>query len=510
MSDGQRPKLEWMIKVNGVEETRLGPGQTIEIGRKPLRPLSDDGRRRLDVPDDTKSMSKRHALFTFDKDGSATLRDMGSTNGSYMVQADGSLVRLPSQSAFLLPGSSVRFQFGDVPVDFIQVEAPTQEEAKPGQRVPDLFSYARDRKEPVEPDATGMSVDDILDMRAGEPTGIFRADGVRNRVSALHDMALGEGQAEAAQAQVPLQEAQTPAQGDRPAEAQPQSRVQSQQQPQSQSQQLPQTQAHAPDQSQQQSQNQSQVQPQPQAQQQSQVQGPVQAGIAGQQQVPTQSGQASQQMGGLPVQPVLAQAAEGEGQPPVERNLFDDARNSQTAKADAQGQAEPAMVQPQAQPQPAQSQPAAQPQPQTSAQQPAQGGSFQPLGAVELARLAQQDREAAGERQAAAVSQTGDEPAYRPAFEPGSVFERVSKGDYGNQEKAIEVDGMSSDDAKRTSDFALQFEMAKHPQLLPFLAMNPALYDDLYAWLSAQGNEDIDAALQGNEGYHEYLNATGK
>lgn len=495
MSDGQRPKLEWMIKVNGVEETRLGPGQTIEIGRKPLRPLSDDGRRRLDVPDDTKSMSKRHALFTFDKDGSATLRDMGSTNGSYMVQADGSLVRLPSQSAFLLPGSSVRFQFGDVPVDFIQVEAPTQEEAKPGQRVPDLFSYARDRKEPVEPDATGMSVDDILDMRAGEPTGIFRADGVRNRVSALHDMALGEGQAEAAQAQVPLQEAQTPAQDDRPAEAQPQSRVQSQQQPQSQSQQLPQTQAQAPDQS----------------QQQSQVQGPVQAGIPGQQQVPTQSGQASQQMGGLPVQPVLAQAAEGKGQPPVERNLFDDARNSQTAKADAQGQAEPAMVQPQAQPQPAQSQPAAQPQPQTSTQQqPAQGGSFQPLGAVELARLAQQDREAAGERQAAAVSQTGDEPAYRPAFEPGSVFERVSKGDYGNQEKAIEVDGMSSDDAKRTSDFALQFEMAKHPQLLPFLAMNPALYDDLYAWLSAQGNEDIDAALQGNEGYHEYLNATGK
>ena len=168
------------------------------------------------------------------------------------------------------------------------------------------------------------------------------------------------------------------------------------------------------------------------------------------------------------------------------------------------------MVQPQAQPQPVQSQSAARSQSQASGRQPTQKGSFQPLGAVELARQAQQDREAAGERQAAAVGQTGDEPTYRPAFEPGSVFERVSKGDYGSQEKAIEVDGMSSDDAKRTSDFALQFEMAKHPQLLPFLAMNPALYDDLYAWLSAQGNEDIDAALQGNEGYHEYLNATGK
>lgn len=506
MSDGQRPKLEWIIKVNGVEKTRLEPGQTIEIGRKPLRPLSDDGRRRLDVPDDTKSMSKRHALFTFDKEGSATLRDMGSTNGSYMVQADGSLVRLPSQSAFLLPGSSVRFQFGDVPVDFIQVEAPTQKEAKPGQQVPDLFSYARDRKEPVEPDAAGMSVDDILDMRAGEPTGIFRADGVRNRVSALHDMALGEGQAEAGTPQVPVQEAQTPVQEVRPAEAQPQPRVQPQSQPQSQSRQL--LQAQAPAQSRQQSQNRDQAQSQPQ--QQSQVQGPAQADVPDQQQMPPQSGQASQQMGGLPVQPVLAQVVEGEGRHSVQRNLFDDARNSRTAKADAQGQDRPAMVQPQAQPQPVQSQSAARSQSQASGRQPTQKGSFQPLGAVELARQAQQDREAAGERQAAAVGQTGDEPTYRPAFEPGSVFERVSKGDYGSQEKAIEVDGMSSDDAKRTSDFALQFEMAKHPQLLPFLAMNPALYDDLYAWLSAQGNEDIDAALQGNEGYHEYLNATGK
>lgn len=116
----------------------------------------------------------------------------------------------------------------------------------------------------------------------------------------------------------------------------------------------------------------------------------------------------------------------------------------------------------------------------------------------------------AGERQEIEVDSADDEQTYRPAFEPGSVFDRVAKGEYGNQEEVIEVDGMSSDDAKRTSDFALQFEMAKHTQLLPFLAMNPALYDDLYAWLSAQGNEDIDEALQANEGYREYLNATGK
>ena len=45
---------------------------------------------------------------------------------------------------------------------------------------------------------------------------------------------------------------------------------------------------------------------------------------------------------------------------------------------------------------------------------------------------------------------------------------------------------------------------------LPFLAMNPSLYDDLYAWLGALGNTDIDAALSHNPGYAEYRKAVGK
>ena len=515
MSDGQRPKLEWMIKVNGVEETRLEPGQSLEIGRKPLRPLGDDGRRRLEVPDGTKSMSKRHAVFTYGKDGSAVLRDMGSTNGSYLVQGDGSLVRLPSQADFLLPGSSVRFQFGDVPVDFVQVEARVRAEDSQDRKVPDLFSYANERREPVEPDASVMSVDDILDMRAGEPTGIFRADGVRNRVSALHDMALGAGDAATTQSQIPPQGDQAPAQNVQSAGAPSQPR---------------------PD-----------VEPQAQTRQQPPAQNLPET--SEQQQVPAQSAQGNQQVDGLPV---LAQPVGQEGKPPVQRNLFDDARNAQAGEAgtpapaeqgqpqpqvrpyagampqsQAEGQSQPQVqAQPHAQPQSQQPlqaqtqagmQPATQPQqhptqvqPEAPVQQPTQEGAFQPLGAVELARMAQQEQAMAGERQEIEVGSADDEQTYRPAFEPGSVFDRVAKGEYGNQEEVIEVDGMSSDDAKRTSDFALQFEMAKHTQLLPFLAMNPALYDDLYAWLSAQGNEDIDEALQANEGYREYLNATGK
>jgi len=56
----------------------------------------------------------------------------------------------------------------------------------------------------------------------------------------------------------------------------------------------------------------------------------------------------------------------------------------------------------------------------------------------------------------------------------------------------------------------VQFQMARHPELLPFLAMNPSLYDDLYAWLGALGNQDIDAALAHNPGYEEYRKAVGK
>ena len=99
---------------------------------------------------------------------------------------------------------------------------------------------------------------------------------------------------------------------------------------------------------------------------------------------------------------------------------------------------------------------------------------------------------------------------YTPAFEPGSVFDRVSKGELKAQEPVVEVDGLTSDDAKTTQDFSTQFEIARHPELLAFLAMNPYLYDDMYAWLAARGEADIDEALSHNKGYQEYREAVGK
>ena len=91
-------------------------------------------------------------------------------------------LRLPANAEFLLPTSPMRMQFGDVPADFIRVDDPV---AKPlDLKVPDLFGYAV-HEAPQEPDAADMSVDDILDLRAGEPTAIFSADNVRRKVDEL-------------------------------------------------------------------------------------------------------------------------------------------------------------------------------------------------------------------------------------------------------------------------------------------------------------------------------------
>ena len=40
--------------------------------------------------------------------------------------------------------------------------------------------------------------------------------------------------------------------------------------------------------------------------------------------------------------------------------------------------------------------------------------------------------------------------------------------------------------------------------------MNPYLYDDMYSWLAARGEADIDEALSHNKGYQGYREAVGK
>lgn len=419
----QRPAQQWIVKVNGVEEVRLNPGESLEIGRKPLRPLADDGMRRLDVPDQTKSMSKRHAAFSVSDQGAGSLRDLNSTNGTYVVRDDGELMRVPAQTDFLLPRATMRFQFGDVPVDFIRMEVPVETPSAGGD-VPNLFSYAAAGAQDQEPDAADMSVDDILDLRAGEPTGAFDASSVRSRIGALHDRAVASGTGAIIASDVPQANVSQASEGrDLFADAIDEVKADAQQAADAEP--LPFGQGIA-----------------------------AQSGIAAQTGVAAQYGDAARQ---------TVQAAT-----PV-------IRTAATAQSVQQA-----------------SQPAATAQPQVTVAQPVSAQPVQSMPTV----------------QPTAVQPIASQTA---AFEPGSVFELVSRhAAQAATAPVIEAGGHTSEQAKVTRDLAAQYDMARYPQLLPFLAMNPALYDDLYAWLAALGDKDVDAALEHNEGYLDYLKATGR
>ena len=441
---------EWTVKINGVDRISVKPGECVEIGRKPLRPLADDGNTRLDVADQTKSMSKRHAMFTVKSNGTASVRDLGSTNGSYVVRENGDLLRLPANTEFLLPASPMRMQFGDVPADFIRLDDPV---AKPlDLKVPDLFGYAV-HEAPQEPDAADMSVDDILDLRAGEPTAIFSADNVRRKVDELELGSLNITQ--------PVTKNDEPAiPRDLFADALAQ---------------------HAEQETERKTQQamDSVVLPKQQTEPESTTVTPA--------------SKHSRISGIVPVDAIahaVVKHAPSTSEPAVASAVVESDVVAGASKSAENVQSE--NTQPEiAQPATAQSE-----TDQPSADVP---DDQQPAAETETAQQSVSE--------ASDIYSTG---VHTPVFEPGSVFERVAKGELKAQEPAVEVDGLTSDEAKTTQDFNVQFEVARHPELLAFLAMNPYLYDDMYSWLAARGEADIDEALSHNKGYQEYREAVGK
>lgn len=456
---------EWTVKINGVDRISVKPGECVEIGRKPLRPLADDGNTRLDVADQTKSMSKRHAMFTVKSNGTASVRDLGSTNGSYVVRENGDLLRLPANTEFLLPASPMRMQFGDVPADFIRIDDPV---AKPlDLKVPDLFGYAV-HEAPQEPDAADMSVDDILDLRAGEPTAIFSADNVRRKVDELELGSLNITQ--------PVTKNDEPAiPRDLFADALAQ---------------------HAEQETERKTQQamDSVVLPKQQTEPESSTVAPA--------------SKHSRISGIVPVD-AIAHAVVKHSPSTSEPAVASAAVVESDAAAGASKSAENVQsedTQPEIA-QPATAQPAAD---VPDDQQRTAAEAYQESTA---AGVADQQPSAETETAQQSVSEASDiysTGVHTSVFEPGSVFERVAKGELKAQEPAVEVDGLTSDEAKTTQDFNVQFEVARHPELLAFLAMNPYLYDDMYSWLAARGEADIDEALSHNKGYQEYREAVGK
>ncbi|KXA15659.1 FHA domain protein [Gardnerella pickettii] len=475
-----------MITVGGVEQARVGAGRSVEIGRKPIRPLREDGFMRVDVVDNKRSMSKRHALFIVDASGAATIRDLNSTNGTYLVSESGDLLRLDPGVDFHMPDSIVRMQFGDVPVDFVRIEekAPQGSDAS-AQPVRDLFSYAPDN-DIKEPDAADLSVDDILDIRAGEPTGVFHAQSVSrpdlvwDSQKRLNDAAAADdlGSASAADAGADSDDNSTSA----ATSAVPSSATSSVED----------------------------------------VASVIDAASVAE----SVAEQIKPVIAGQVVLPVVRD----EFASPVEpRNLFDDAANNDAASdssnsdlsnsdlsnsnyatnsQNVESQADSkedykedlqASVQSDMQ-DVAQDQSVAQGVAQNYAQEEVQyNDSADAVNSVN-------DANDVSDASAAIAS---DSAQFTPAFEPGSVFEKVSNGEFSARKEVVSAGGFTSEEAQKTDDFAEQFEMAKYQELLPFLAMNTNLYDDLYAWLSAQGNADVDQALAQNSGYSAYRNAIG-
>lgn len=461
---------EWTVKINGVDRISVKPGECVEIGRKPLRPLADDGNTRLDVADQTKSMSKRHAMFTVKSNGTASVRDLGSTNGSYVVRENGDLLRLPANTEFLLPASPMRMQFGDVPADFIRLDDPVAEPLD--LKVPDLFGYAV-HEAPQEPDAADMSVDDILDLRAGEPTAIFSADNVRRKVDELELGSLNITQ--------PVTKNDEPAiPRDLFADALAQ---------------------HAEQETERKTQQamDSVVLPKQQTEPESSTVAPA--------------SKHSRISGIVPVD-AIAHAVVKHSPSTSEPAVASVAVVESDAAAGASKSAENVQSE-DTQPEIA--------QPATAQSETDQPAADVPDDQQRTAAEAYQESTAAGvaDQQPAAETETAQQSVseasdiystgvHTPVFEPGSVFERVAKGELKAQEPAVEVDGLTSDEAKTTQDFNVQFEVARHPELLAFLAMNPYLYDDMYSWLAARGEADIDEALSHNKGYQEYREAVGK
>lgn len=546
-----------MIRVDGSDLTSVEAGQTVEIGRKPLRPLSDDGTTRVEILDDTRSMSKRHAEFSVKSDGNAILRDMNSTNGTYLVRPGNDLVRLPSGSDFALTDDTVRLQFGDVPVDFVRfIDDSTTHSDDPA--VANLFDYALDNVA-SEPEASELSVDDILNLRAGEPTNIFDSNSVRTRAHELreaeqqtfvpfaqpinpvttndaveedapdaaprdlfadaHDVAAGKIDEPAVKKEefVPRMH-----DGPRHAGGRPADRLISVDEL---------GKPRLPD-----------IMPlqmtpqQPVAQQPAIAQPAVQQDPANQQ---TAAQPAPAQEPQPAVQPTPA--VEHDTQPMVQRSQEQQGQEQRrfaeqstaldfevlTTSLHAEHRDEPVAVDVQSAVAVNQQSNEQQPTPNTTAveqsvqaEQPVQ--TVQPVQSAQTAQPLQtvqaQPTPAAADvdarfkptAQTGEVDQLEQTQAFTPAFEPGSVFERVAKGEFNQREELVEAGGYNSDQARRSDDFAEQFEMARHAELLPFLAMNPALYDDLYAWLAAQGNADVDKALSTNPGYEDYRKAMGK
>lgn len=475
-----------MITVGGVEQARIGAGQSVEIGRKPIRPLRDDGFKRIDIVDNKRSMSKRHALLIVSKNGVATIRDLHSTNGTYLVGDNGNLMRLEPDIDFQLPNSIMRMQFGDVPIDFVHVE----EDASEDDSVRDLFSYATDDNR-QEPDVSDLSVDQILDLRAGEPTGVFHAQSVsqpeltwNHEGSVLSSENINVPDANAVEVEIPVLRKEE--------EVEPRNLFDDAQESSVVEQSVVEQSDASSDSSVSESEN--------------SVPDKDSADSEGNSKENFQDDSLSDSLSDNLSSDSLSNSQENSQENPTENtqlyNQISEENNAQNVQnqdifesVESEDSQNDSVTSDNAKFE------------NNELSDSESESNYDSLANSNV--VSSYDSASSQSSQSSQFVNNDFYDEYTPAFEPGSVFEKVSQGEFDSNHEVIEAGGFTSDEAKQTSDFSEQFEMAKYSELLPYLAMNTNLYDDLYAWLAAQSNADVDEALARNSGYDSYRKAMG-
>jgi hypothetical protein len=103
----------WSLVIPGVEQPVLVDATApLFLGRAPVAPPDRPGARVLAVPDPEKSISKTHAMLELAL-GELLVHDLNSTNGVWVVPADGEAIEVEPGEPVSIPAGA-ELELGDV------------------------------------------------------------------------------------------------------------------------------------------------------------------------------------------------------------------------------------------------------------------------------------------------------------------------------------------------------------------------------------------------------------
>jgi hypothetical protein len=103
----------WRLSIPGIDQPILvDAAAALFLGRAPVAPPDRPGARVLAVPDPEKSISKTHAMLELEL-GELRVHDLNSTNGVWVVPADGEAIEVEPGEPVVIPPNA-ELELGDV------------------------------------------------------------------------------------------------------------------------------------------------------------------------------------------------------------------------------------------------------------------------------------------------------------------------------------------------------------------------------------------------------------